>query len=199
MVFPFKENLLSKTAHATKDKACYPKIFWVDDGSADSREAMQVLMNGGTIYVGKETSVVKHNNGRFTIRFENNGLPHRDVDLGPAVLASGGKDNGGIDEYWVNGKTHNQEGPAKIWGSKNRVEYWVDGRLHCLHGPAIIDECPVAKRRIEEYWVDGRLHSNPMETPAVVRKYEVGEYVEYWVHGKRYKDFDSAKKAWLAM
>ncbi len=46
--------------------------------------------------------------------------------------------NGDIQEWWLNGKRHREDGPAYI---DSRIqEWWLNGKRHREDGPAYIDD-----------------------------------------------------------
>ena len=83
-----------------------------------------------------------------------------------------------VKEYWVNGKLHREDGPARSYSSG--TYYWfLNGKLHRLDGPAIIllDGC-------KKYYQYGNLHR--LDGPAIETKY----YIEYWINGREYSKED---------
>jgi predicted hydrolase (HD superfamily) len=44
----------------------------------------------------------------------------------------------GTREWWIDGKLHRTDGPARIW-KNGTEEWWFEGMLHRLDGPAVIN------------------------------------------------------------
>ena len=81
--------------------------------------------------------------------------------------------------YIVNGKKHNDVGPAFI--GKNRREWWINGNRHRLNGPAIEEYTEESIFFRREYFVHGKRHR--LDGPAI----ELSDRKEYFVHGKRHR------------
>jgi len=47
------------------------------------------------------------------------------------------KDEYGIQEWWVNGKCHREDGPAVIYSDGTQAWY-INGKMHREDGPAVI-------------------------------------------------------------
>lgn len=110
----------------------------------------------------KTHKIIDKNNAIYLIK---NKLLH--CDFGPAII----RDNGGYKEWWVNGKLHRTDGPAK-YGSlvngctqTNIEEWYQNGERHRDDGPAIIKDELFELGNIsngyekEEWWLNGKLHN----------------------------------------
>lgn len=66
-----------------------------------------------------------------------------------------GYTEGVMNEYWINGKLHREDGPAFETQRLGLIyeEYWIDGRLHRVNGPAVRHDCVR-----EEWWRENQRH-----------------------------------------
>jgi antitoxin component YwqK of YwqJK toxin-antitoxin module len=73
--------------------------------------------------------------------------------------------NGNVEfqEWYLNGKIHNEEGPAYIRYHENgKVEYqewWVNGKLHNEEGPAYIEYYEDGKVSYQSWYINDKLLS----------------------------------------
>lgn len=62
------------------------------------------------------------------------------------------------EEYWLNGKRHNEAGPAYcIWHQNGQLEteqYWLNNHLHNESGPAYCFWYENGQLGSEQYWLD---------------------------------------------
>jgi hypothetical protein len=76
-------------------------------------------------------------------------------------------------EYWLNGKLHNENGPAIVY-KNGRIEYWKDGKRHNENGPAVV----IPEQGITEYWLNGEKHNEngpALITPSAEMYYKNGK------------------------
>jgi hypothetical protein len=77
-------------------------------------------------------------------------------------------------EWWLNGKLHREDGPAREWKNGTK-EWWLNGKQHRTDGPAIEWD-----NGNKEWWLNGKQHRE--DGPAV--EYVSG-YKAWWINGKR--------------
>jgi len=68
--------------------------------------------------------------GKFYYKDKKMTILHRED--GPAAEYSYG-----VQEYWLNGKLHRENGPARKLLNSEYKEYWLNGERHNKNGPAI--------------------------------------------------------------
>jgi len=96
---------------------------------------------------------------------------------GPAVECADGR-----KEYWLNGKRHNLNGPAK--STVERDDYYVDGQLHREDGPAV-EYHSEKLAHYNEYWLRGTYLTKEKFDLAIAAEYRDGKVIE--LDGKKYK------------
>ena len=109
-----------------------------------------------------------------TYWYQNKKLSRHD---GPAVELPGGR-----KEFWVNGKLHNLNGPARNASSYD--EYYVNGELHREDGPAI-EYHDEKNKGYDTYFLRGKQLSKEQFDVAIAAQYRDGKVVE--LDGKKYK------------
>ena len=65
------------------------------------------------------------------------------------------------EEYYIEGKRHNPNGPAYIaWCENGQLKcesYYIEDKLHNPNGPAYRSWWAAGQLRYEKYWIDGKL------------------------------------------
>ena len=91
--------------------------------------------------------------------------------------------------WWLNGKLHRENGPARIDTLRNAIYWYLNGKLHREDGPA--HEWNGNK----EWWLNDKLHRE--DGPAV--EFADGK-IKYYLNGKKIisRDYNSPefKKRW---
>lgn len=92
---------------------------------------------------------------------------------GPAIIE---------DDYrawFIDGKPHRVDGPARMWEHENKEEWWLNGELHREDGPAATSDNGQTQR-----WVlHGKLHR--VDGPAVIKS---DGFQEWWVNGELHRE-----------
>ena len=83
------------------------------------------------------------------------GKPHRED--GPAKIAYNQNGNIKIKEYYINGKRHREDGPALIaYGNINCEVYYINDELHRENGPAWIEYDANGNISTRVYYLNGK-------------------------------------------
>jgi len=99
-----------------------------------------------------------------------NGKRHN--ENGPAVIWADG-----YKAWYINGKRHNENGPAIIWSNGDKWWY-INGELHNENGPAVI-----AIDGTKAWYINGELHKK--NGPAVI---DIDGYKAWFINGKRHNE-----------
>lgn len=70
-----------------------------------------------------------------------------------------------VELFFKDGKTHREDGPARIYTDTNSMEWWVDGIRHRLDGPAVFFTSPYNGNNLY-YYIDGEPYKEQ----------------DYWIH-----------------
>ena|SRR6202167_2779422 len=104
---------------------------------------------------------------------------------------SGILDYGYCIEYYLNGKSHREDGPAVI-RKDGTISYYLNGKSHREDGPAVI-----RKDGTISYYLNGKSHRE--DGPAVIWKYnreewflnnkDITEEVNIWIKENNIPEF----------
>lgn len=96
----------------------------------------------------KEKEITRVDSAGTKFWYNKEGKLHRDGDLPAVVYPDGGR------EYYRNGVTHRDRGPAVVMPSFNdsyKVKYYRNGKIHRVGGPAVY------RSGHKEYWFRDKL------------------------------------------
>ena len=79
-------------------------------------------------------------------------------------------------EWWINGKRHREDGPAREW-SDGGTEWYLNGKRHREDGPAI-----EYANGYKSWYLNGKLHRE--DGPAT----EYAGYKAWYLNGKRHRE-----------
>jgi antitoxin component YwqK of YwqJK toxin-antitoxin module len=65
-----------------------------------------------------------------------------------------------VQEWWLKGNPHNEEGPASIWfyenGNIEKQSWRLNGKLHNEEGPALIGYHEDGKVKFKVWYINGK-------------------------------------------
>ena len=90
----------------------------------------------------------------------------------------------GYIAHYVEGRLHNEEGPALSVNGEN--QWWINGKRHRADGPAI-----EYRNGFKDWWLNGKRHRE--DGPAI----EYANNLQWWLNGNYYgSNDDFNNKTW---